>query len=72
MPKIKVIIPAYNEQDSIASVIKDIPEIVDDFPDKIYPIEHNLQLKVGAQIIFVKTLMTLFIALNKFFRNIWW
>ena len=30
MPKIKVIIPAYNEQDSIASVIKDIPEIVDE------------------------------------------
>ena len=30
------------------------PEIVDDFPDKIYPIEHNLQLKIGAQIMFVK------------------
>jgi uncharacterized protein YpbB len=30
------------------------PEIVDDFPDKIYPIEQNLQLKVGAQIMFVK------------------
>ena len=30
------------------------PEIVDDFPDKIYPIEHNLHLKVGAQIMFVK------------------
>lgn len=30
------------------------PEIVDDFPDKIYPIEHNLQLKVGAQVMFVK------------------
>ena len=30
------------------------PEIVDDFPDKIYPIEYNLQLKVGAQIMFVK------------------
>lgn len=30
------------------------PEIVDDFPDKIYPIEENLQLKVGAQIMFVK------------------
>lgn len=29
MPNIKVIIPAYNEQDSIANVIKDIPEIVD-------------------------------------------
>lgn len=30
------------------------PEIVDDFPDKIYPLEYNLQLKVGAQIMFVK------------------
>jgi len=29
-PQIKVIIPAYNEQDSIASVIKDIPTIVDE------------------------------------------
>jgi glycosyltransferase involved in cell wall biosynthesis len=29
-PIIKVIIPAYNEQDSIANVIKDIPEIVDE------------------------------------------
>ncbi|PIY12065.1 MAG: UDP-glucose--dolichyl-phosphate glucosyltransferase [Flavobacteriaceae bacterium CG_4_10_14_3_um_filter_33_47] len=30
MPKIKVIIPAYNEEDSIANVIKDIPTIVDE------------------------------------------
>lgn len=30
MTKIKVIIPAYNEQDSIAHVIKDIPSIVDE------------------------------------------
>jgi glycosyltransferase involved in cell wall biosynthesis len=29
-PIIKVIIPAYNEQDSIANVINDIPEIVDE------------------------------------------
>lgn len=29
-PIIKVIIPAYNEQDSIAKVIKDIPQIVDE------------------------------------------
>jgi glycosyltransferase involved in cell wall biosynthesis len=29
-PIIKVIIPAYNEQDSIANVIRDIPEIVDE------------------------------------------
>jgi hypothetical protein len=30
------------------------PEIVDDFPDKIYPVDANLQLKIGAQIMFVK------------------
>jgi hypothetical protein len=30
------------------------PEIVGDFPDKIYPIEENLKLKVGAQVMFVK------------------
>jgi glycosyltransferase involved in cell wall biosynthesis len=29
-PKIKVIIPAYNEQDAIANVINDIPDIVDE------------------------------------------
>ena len=29
-PIIKVIIPAYNEQDSIANVINDIPEVVDE------------------------------------------
>ncbi|MBT7817437.1 MAG: glycosyltransferase family 2 protein, partial [Polaribacter sp.] len=29
-PTIKVIIPAYNEQDSIANVINDIPKIVDE------------------------------------------
>ncbi|WP_290699618.1 glycosyltransferase family 2 protein [Lacinutrix sp.] len=30
MPKIKVIIPAYNEQDSIANVIRDIPKSVEE------------------------------------------
>ena len=29
-PIIKVIIPAYNEQDSIGKVVHDIPEIVDE------------------------------------------
>ena len=29
-------------------------EITDDFPDKIYPIEEYLELKVGAQIMFIK------------------
>ena len=30
------------------------PEITGDFPEKIFPVEHQLQLKVGAQIMFVK------------------
>ena len=30
MQRIKVIIPAYNEQDSIGFVVKDIPQIVDE------------------------------------------
>ncbi|QZK89047.1 AAA family ATPase [Flavobacterium sp. CHNK8] len=30
------------------------PEITGDFPDKIFPVEHDLKLKVGAQIMFVK------------------
>jgi hypothetical protein len=30
------------------------PEIVDDFPDKIYPVDELLQLKIGAQIMFIK------------------
>ena len=30
------------------------PEIVGDFPDKIYPVEEHLKLKVGAQVMFVK------------------
>ena len=30
------------------------PEITGDFPDKIYPIDQYLQLKVGAQIMFIK------------------
>jgi hypothetical protein len=30
------------------------PEITGDFPDKIFPVEEQLQLKVGAQIMFVK------------------
>lgn len=29
-------------------------EVTDDFPDKIYPIEEKLELKVGAQIMFIK------------------
>ncbi len=30
------------------------PEITDDFPEKLYPVDANLQLKIGAQIMFVK------------------
>lgn len=30
------------------------PEVVGDFPEKIYPVEEVLQLKVGAQIMFIK------------------
>lgn len=31
-----------------------LPEIIGDFPEKIYPVEEQLQLKVGAQIMFIK------------------
>jgi ATP-dependent exoDNAse (exonuclease V) alpha subunit len=34
--------------------VKYKPEIVGDFPDKIYPVDDILQLKVGAQVMFVK------------------
>jgi uncharacterized protein YpbB len=30
------------------------PEIVGDFPDKIFPVDEHLQLKIGAQIMFIK------------------
>ena len=30
------------------------PELTGDFPDKIFPVEEVLKLKVGAQIMFVK------------------
>lgn len=29
-------------------------EIVDDFPDKIFPLEEKLELKIGAQVMFIK------------------
>jgi uncharacterized protein YpbB len=35
------------------------PDVVDDFPEKIYPIEQNLQLKIGAQVMFVKNDLSL-------------
>ncbi|WP_300565008.1 AAA family ATPase, partial [Flavobacterium sp.] len=30
------------------------PEIIGDFPEKIFPVDENLQLKIGAQVMFVK------------------
>jgi nucleoside-triphosphatase THEP1 len=30
------------------------PEIVGDFPDRIFPLENDLKLKVGAQVMFIK------------------
>jgi hypothetical protein len=36
------------------AVFRYYPEIVDDFPEKIYPVDEVLGLKVGAQIMFVK------------------
>ena len=41
-------------EDLKGELITYTPEITGDFPEKIYPIEYNLQLKVGAQIMFVK------------------
>ena len=31
-----------------------LPEIVGDFPEKIYPVDAQLELKIGAQVMFVK------------------
>ncbi len=31
-----------------------LPEITDDFPDKIFPLDEKLHLKIGAQVMFVK------------------
>ncbi len=36
-----------------------LPEIVGDFPDKIFPVDERLQLKVGAQIMFIKNDLSL-------------
>lgn len=52
-----------NKADSMnAQALKDLegklevyePEITGDFPDKIFPVEQQLKLKIGAQIMFVK------------------
>lgn len=36
-----------------------LPEIVGDFPEKIYPVEEKLNLKIGAQVMFVKNDLSL-------------
>ncbi len=36
-----------------------LPEIVGDFPEKIYPVDEKLNLKVGAQVMFVKNDLSL-------------
>lgn len=41
-------------QDLEGKLVKYKPEIVDDFPDKIYPVDEVLQLKIGAQVMFIK------------------
>ena len=46
-------------QDLEGKLVTFKPDIVDDFPEKIFPIEQNLQLKVGAQIMFVKNDLSL-------------
>jgi hypothetical protein len=35
------------------------PEIIGDFPDKIFPVDELLQLKLGAQVMFVKNDLSL-------------
>ncbi len=48
---------AINQQSLIdlkGRVVSYQPEIVGDFPEKIYPVDANLQLKIGAQVMFVK------------------
>ena len=47
-------INAESLQDLEGKLVKYLPEIVGDFPDKIYPVDEILQLKVGAQVMFVK------------------
>ena len=41
-------------EDLEGKLVKYNPEITGDFPDKIFPVDEQLQLKVGAQIMFVK------------------
>jgi uncharacterized protein (DUF2132 family) len=45
---------AQSLEDLEGKVIRFMPDITGDFPEKIYPVDPYLQLKVGAQIMFVK------------------
>lgn len=49
---------AQSLQDLEGKLITFQPEIVGDFPEKIFPVEANLQLKIGAQVMFVKNDMS--------------
>jgi len=41
-------------QDLEGKLVTFQPEIIGDFPEKIFPVEQSLQLKIGAQVMFVK------------------
>ena len=41
-------------QDLEGKLVQYKPEVVGDFPDKIFPVDETLELKIGAQIMFVK------------------
>ena len=45
---------AQSLQDLEGKLVTFQPEIVGDFPEKIFPVEQSLQLKIGAQVMFVK------------------
>lgn len=46
-------------QDLEGKLVTYQPEIVGEFPEKIFPVEQSLQLKIGAQVMFVKNDMSL-------------
>lgn len=45
---------AQSLQDLDGKLVTFQPEIIGDFPEKIFPVEQSLQLKIGAQVMFVK------------------
>jgi len=45
---------AQSLQDLEGKLVTFQPEIIGDFPEKIFPVEQSLQLKIGAQVMFVK------------------